>query len=136
MTLTRRLRASAPRTGTGGAVALIALAASTMLIQGDQSALAQAVHGIEHTFRLSDQVVGLIPLIMAACASIGAIPVGVLADRRRRTWVLAGVCALWAVGMGAGVAADTFALFIVARLATGAAAFAADLLVMRRGPSG
>jgi MFS family permease len=121
MTLPGRLRASAPRTGAGGPVALIALAATTMLIQGDQSALAQAVHGIEHTFRLSDQVVGLIPLIMAACASIGAIPVGVLADRRRRTWVLAGVCALWAVGMSAGVAADTFALFIVARLVTGAA---------------
>ena len=76
-----------------------------MLIQGDQSALAQAVHGIEQQFGLSDQVVGLIPLVMAACASIGAIPVGVLADRRRRTWVLAGVCALWAVGMGAGAIA-------------------------------
>jgi MFS family permease len=122
MTLTRRLRSSAPRTRSGGgAFALIALAATTMLIQGDQSALAQAVHGIERTFQLSDQVVGLIPLIMAGCASIGAIPVGVLADRRRRTWVMSGVCALWAIGMAAGVAVDTFALFIVARLVTGAA---------------
>ncbi len=122
MTLSRRLRASAPRTRAGGgAVALIALATTTMLIQGDQSALAQAVHGIERQFGLSDQVVGLIPLVMAACASIGSIPFGVLADRRRRTWVLAGICALWAAGMGAGAIAASFAVFIVGRLVAGAA---------------
>ncbi len=102
-------------------MALIALAATTMLAQGDQSALAQAVHGIEQQFGLSDQVVGLIPLIMAGCASIGAIPVGILADRRRRTWVLAGVCALWAIGMGAGALAGTVAVLFAARLVTGAA---------------
>jgi len=40
MTLTRRLRPSASRVRAGGGpVALIALAATTMLMQGDQSAL-------------------------------------------------------------------------------------------------
>jgi MFS family permease len=122
MTLTRRLRPSASRVQAGGgAVALIALAATTMLMQGDQSALAQAVHGIEKQFGLSDQVVGLIPLIMAGCASLGAIPIGVLADRRRRTWVLAGVCAVWALAMGAGALAATVAVLFAARLVTGAA---------------
>jgi MFS family permease len=122
MTLPRRLRPAASRTRAGGgAVALIALAATTMLIQGDQSALAQAVHGIEKQFGLSDQVVGLIPLVMAACASVGSIPVGTLADRRRRTWVLAGVCALWAAGMGAGAIAGSFAVFFGGRLVAGAA---------------
>jgi len=122
MTLTRRLRPSASRVRAGGgAVALIALAATTMLMQGDQSALAQAVHGIEQQFGLSDQVVGLIPLIMAGCASLGAIPIGVLADRRRRTWVLAGVCAVWAFAMGAGALAATVAVLFAARLVTGAA---------------
>src|SRR5205823_953914 len=108
MTLSRRLRPSASRVRAGGGpLALIALAATTMLAQGDQSALAQAVHGIERQFGLSDQVVGLIPLVMAGCASAGAIPIGVLADRRRRTWVLGGVCELWALGMGAGALAGT-----------------------------
>lgn len=96
------------------------LAATTMLAQGDQSALAQAVHGIEQQFGLTDQVVGLIPLIMAGCAAIGAIPFGVLADRRRRTWVLAGVCAVWTFGMGAGALAGTAAVLFAARLITGA----------------
>jgi MFS family permease len=92
-----------------------------MLIQGDQSALAQAVRGLETQFHLTDQVVGLIPLIMAAAASLGAIPLGVLADHRRRTWVLAGVCLVWAVGMGVGAGAGTFAVLITARLVTGSA---------------
>ncbi|HEY2576415.1 MAG TPA: MFS transporter [Streptosporangiaceae bacterium] len=120
MTLRHRARPSASRMRAGG-VSLAALAATTMLIQGDQSALAQAVHGIEQQFGLSDQIVGLIPLIMAACAAIGSIPFGVLADHRRRTWVLAGVCFAWAVGMGLGAAASTAAVLFAARLLTGAA---------------
>jgi MFS family permease len=121
MTVPRRLRPSTSHVRRGGAVALIALAATTMLIQGDQSALAQAVKGLEQTFGLSDQVVGLIPLIMAACASIGAIPLGMLADRRRRTWVLAGVCAVWTLAMGIGAGATSFAVLMVAKLVTGGA---------------
>jgi MFS family permease len=122
MTLPRRIRLSSsrPRAG-GGALALAALAATTMLVQGDQSALAQAVHGLEQQFELSDQIVGLIPLIMAAAASLGAIPLGVLADRRHRTWVIAGAALVWTVAMGVGAGASTFAMLITARLVTGAA---------------
>jgi MFS family permease len=122
MTMPRMLRPPSSRARAGGgALALTALAATTMLVQGDQSALAQAVHGLEQQFSLSDQVVGLIPLIMAGAASLGAIPLGLLADRRRRTWVLAGVCLVWTIAMGVGAGAGAFALLITARLVTGAA---------------
>jgi MFS family permease len=121
MTLPQRLRPSTSHVRRGGVLALAALAATTMLIQGDQSSLAQAVKGLEQTFHISDQVVGLIPLIMAGCASIGAIPLGVLADHRRRTWVLAGVCAVWTLAMGVGAGATSFALLIAAKLVTGGA---------------
>jgi MFS family permease len=120
MTLPRWATPSSSRVRPGG-VALAALAATTMIAQGDQSALAQAVHGIEQQFGLTDQTVGLIPLIMAACAAIGSVPLGVLADHRRRTWVLAGVCFIWALGMGVGAAASTAAVLFAARLVTGAA---------------
>jgi MFS family permease len=120
MTLARWAKPPASPVRAGG-VALAALAATTMLVQGDQSALAQAVHGIEQQFGLSDQVVGLIPLIMAACGAIGSIPLGVLADHRRRTWVLSGVCFVWALAMSVGAAASTVALLFAARLVTGAA---------------
>jgi MFS family permease len=107
--------------GRVGLAPLAALAATTMLAQGDQSSLAQAVSGIQQQFGVSDQVLGLIPFCMALCGGIGAIPIGVLADRHRRTWLLAAVCAVWAVAMGAGVLAVGFAALFAARMVAGAA---------------
>ncbi|HEX4062683.1 MAG TPA: MFS transporter [Streptosporangiaceae bacterium] len=121
MTLLGKLKPSSTRVRTGGGLALAGLAATTMLVQGDQSALAQAVHGLEQQFGLSDQVVGLIPLVMAAAGALGAIPLGMLADRRRRTWVLAGVALVWTLAMGVGAGATTFVVLITSRLVTGAA---------------
>jgi MFS family permease len=92
-----------------------------MLAQGDQSSLAQAVGGIQHQFGVSDQLLGLIPFCMAICGGIGAIPIGVFADRHRRTWLLAAVCAVWAAAMGLGVLAVSFALLFAARMLAGAA---------------
>src|SRR5260370_25608449 len=57
-------------------VPLAALAATTMLAQGDQSSLAQAVTGISRQFGASDPLVGLIPAAMAVGAAIGAYPGG------------------------------------------------------------
>jgi MFS family permease len=109
--------------GLGGKAALAplaALAASTMLAQGDQSSFAQAVNGIQQQFGVSDQVLGLIPFCMAICGGIGVIPIGMLADRHKRTWLLAAVCAIWAAAMGAGVLAVGFAVLFAARMVAGA----------------
>jgi MFS family permease len=108
------------RSGRLALVPLAALAATTMLAQGDQSSLAQAVSGIQHQFHVSDQLLGLIPFCMAICGGIGAIPIGVVADRYRRTWLLAAVCAIWAAAMGAGVLAAGFAVLFAARMVAGA----------------
>jgi MFS family permease len=108
--------------GTGSLlVPLAALAATTMLAQGDQSSLAQAVSGIQRQFGTSDQLLGLIPFCMAICGAIGAIPIGVIADRRRRTWLLAAVCAVWAAAMGAGGLAVGFGVLFATRMLAGAA---------------
>ena len=100
---------------------LAALAATTMLAQGDQSSLAQAVSGNQRQFGVSDQLLGLIPFCMAICGAIGAIPVGVLADRHRRTWLLAAVCAIWAAAMGAGGLAIGVGVLFATRMLAGAA---------------
>lgn len=109
--------------GPGGKSALVplaALAAITMVAQGDQSSLAQAVNGIQHQFHASDQLVGLIPFLMACAGGIGAIPIGMFADRHKRTWLLAGVCALWALFMGAGAIAGGIVILFTVRMLTGA----------------
>src|SRR5258708_30022348 len=59
--------------GKAGLAPLAALAATTMLAQGDQSSLAQAVTGIQHQFGASDQLLGLIPFGMAVCGGIGGV---------------------------------------------------------------
>jgi len=92
-----------------------------MLAQGDQSSLAQAVTGIQRQFGASDQLVGLIPAAMAVCAGIGAIPVGVLADRAKRTWLLGAVCAVWTAAMGAGALVAGIGAFFATRMIAGAA---------------
>src|SRR5260370_6091104 len=102
-------------------VPLAALAATTMLAQGDQSSLAQGVTGIQRQFGASDQLVGLIPVAMAVCAGIGAIPVGVLADRAKRTWLLGVVCAVWTAAMGAGALVAGIGAFFATRMIAGAA---------------
>jgi MFS family permease len=129
--------------GEGGKSAMLplaALAATTMLAQGDQSSLSQAVTGIQHQFHASDQIVGLIPFLMAVAGGLGAIPIGVLADRHRRTWLLAVVCALWAMLMGLGALAVGIVMLFVARLAVGltegtppvAISLVADYIPVRR----
>lgn len=90
-----------------------------MLAQGDQSSLSQAVNGIQHQFHTSDGVLGLIPFLMAVAGGIGAIPVGMFADRHRRTWLLAIVCALWALLMGIGALAVGITVLFAARLFVG-----------------
>jgi MFS family permease len=69
---------------------------------------------------VSDQLLGLIPFCMALCGGIGAIPIGVIADRHRRTLLLAAVCAVWAAAMGAGVLAAGFVVLFAARMVAGA----------------
>jgi MFS family permease len=111
-----------PGWGAGGKsvfIPLAALAATTMLAQGDQSSLSQAVNGIQHEFHTSDGVLGLIPFLMAVAGGVGAIPVGVFADRHRRTWLLGAVCALWAVLMGVGALAVGITVLFAARLLVG-----------------
>jgi MFS family permease len=100
-------------------VPLAALATITMVAQGDQSSLGQAVNGIQHQFHASDELLGLIPLLMACAGSLGSIPIGMLADRHKRTLLLGGVCVLWAVSMGAGVLASGIAVLFAARMLTG-----------------
>lgn len=105
--------------GKSAFVPLAALATITMIAQGDQSSLAQAVNGIQHQFHASDELLGLIPFLMACAGSLGSIPIGMLADRHKRTLLLGGVCVLWTVSMGAGVLAAGITVLLAARLLTG-----------------
>jgi MFS family permease len=99
---------------------LVALAATVALESGERQSLSQAVDGIQHRFGVSDSAVGFLPFAMALVGVLGAIPIGVLADRMRRTVLLAWAVVVWTVCMGLNGLATSYGLLFTARLGVGA----------------
>ena len=103
-----------------GWMPLIALAATVALESGERQSLSQAVGGIQHRFHVSDAAVGFLPFAMALVGMVGSVPIGILADRMRRTVLLAWAIAVWTVCMGLNGLATSYALLFAARLGVGA----------------
>ncbi len=102
-----------------GKLPLLALAATTALETGERGSLAQAVDGLQTHFHLSEFQVGMIPTAMFLIGVVGAFPFGILADRVRRTYLLAAGVAIWTLCMGLGAIATSFAFLFVSRLGVG-----------------
>jgi MFS family permease len=98
---------------------LVALAATTALESGERQSLSQAIDGIQHQFHISDTVAGSLPFAMAIVAIAGAIPIGILADRNRRTILLSAAVVVWTVCIGLNGLATTFVLLFIFRMGVG-----------------
>lgn len=98
---------------------LAALAMTVAVESGERLSLSQAEEGIRGEFGVSDAAVGFLPFGMAMVGVLAAFPFGVLADRARRTFLLAGAMAIWAVSMGLNGFATTFAMLVVFRMGVG-----------------
>jgi predicted MFS family arabinose efflux permease len=103
-----------------GWLPLLALAATVALESGERQSLSQAVDGIQHRFHVSDSAVGWLPFAMALIGVLGAFPIGILADRMKRTLLLAWAVVVWTVCMGLNGLASSYALLFAARLGVGA----------------
>jgi MFS family permease len=102
-----------------GAMPLVALAATMALTSGETSSLSQAVDGIKQAFHVSDTLVGFLPFAVAVVGVLGAVPFGILADRTRRTLVLAGAMAMWTAFMGLNGLAWGFWVLLGFRIGVG-----------------
>ena len=98
---------------------LLALAATLTLGAGETGSLSQAADGIQRTFHVSNSTVALLPLVGNLIVLVGAPPYGFLADRRRRTMVLAASMVLWTAFMGLNGLAWSFAALLAFRLGVG-----------------
>ena len=110
----QRLRAT-----SYGWAPLLALAASMTLAAGETGSLSQAADGIQRTFHVSNSTVALLPLVGNLIVLVGAPPYGFLADRRRRTIVLAASMVLWTAFMGLNGLAWSFGALLAFRLGVG-----------------
>jgi MFS family permease len=116
---------SAPVASTGRAVRygwapLVALAGTQFLETGERQSLSQAIDGIQDAFHVSDGTIGWIFTAMTLIGVVGSVPMGILADRSRRTWLLAGAMVLWTLCMGLNGLATSFLFLFLARLGVGA----------------
>ena len=102
-----------------GRAPLIALAATLTLGAGETGSLSQAADGIQRTFHVSNSTVGILPLVGNLIVLVGAPPFGFLADRRRRTMVLAAAMILWTGFMGLNGLAWSFGALVAFRLGVG-----------------
>jgi predicted MFS family arabinose efflux permease len=103
-----------------GAFPVIALASTLMLEQGEKLSLAQAFSGIRHQFGVSDTALGALAAAMVLVGVVGGMPIGALADRWRRSWLLVIAMIVWTACMGLGAIAPTFLFLFVSRLGVGA----------------
>src|SRR3954471_17811979 len=98
---------------------VFALAATVMLETGERGSLSQAAEGIQAHFHVSDFWIGALPTSLTLIGVLGSIPFGHLADRMRRTFLLAGAMAVWTLIIGLSALAPTFIFLITIRLGVG-----------------
>lgn len=109
-----------PSAARYGARPLVALGLLLALEQGEKQSLSVALPGLKATFGVSDGALGTLPLVMAVVGLVAVIPFGIMADRARRTLLLAVAAAVWTVCIGLNGLALSFALLVLARVGLGA----------------
>ncbi len=105
---------------TYGLMPVVALALTVAIESGERQSLAQAVEGIQSEFSVGDNAIGALAAAMAVVGVLGSIPIGLLADRLRRTRLLGGAMAMWTGGMVFSALAPGYPSLLAARLSVGA----------------
>ena len=75
---------------------------------------------LQRVFHIGNTELGLLAAAFSLVGAIATIPLGMLVDRLKRTWLLALSLVVWAAAMGATGAAVSFAMLFGARLLLGA----------------
>jgi predicted MFS family arabinose efflux permease len=102
-----------------GAFPVLALAGTVALEQGERLSLSQALDGIQDDFGVSDAALGWLGAAMVLIGVAGSIPFGALADRWRRTRLMAIAMVVWTACMGLSAVAPTFAFLFASRMGIG-----------------
>lgn len=103
-----------------GLTPILALGATVAIEAGERQSLAQAVDGIQSELGVSDLAIGALPAAMVLVGVAGSIPIGILADRVRRTRLLGAAMGVWSVGMALSALAPGYAALFTSRLSVGA----------------
>jgi MFS family permease len=108
---------------------VLLLASVLALSSADASTVGASATQLRHALHINNTDVGLLVAVTSLVAAVASVPFGVLADRVRRTRVLAIAILLWGVAMIWSATVPTFGRLLLARLALGAVTAAAGPFV-------
>jgi MFS family permease len=108
---------------------VVLMACVLALASADTATVGSAAAYLRHSLHISNTDIGLLVSVTAIVAAIFSLPFGVLADRARRTWILAFAMVTWGAAMLWSATAGSFTELLLARLALGAVTAAAGPIV-------
>jgi len=122
-----RVRAAAVNAAGGPARARVALTlAAVLAVNGADVGTVSATTGnLERAFGVGNTQIGLLLTVVSLTAAAFTLPAGVLTDRVRRTRLLSGSIAAWAVATVVSGAATSYWWLLAARVALGVVTAAA-----------
>lgn len=119
----RRVRSSAVDAAGGPARARVALTLAAVLgLSGaDTGTISATANNLERTFGVGNTQIGILLSVVGLVGAASTIPAGVLTDRTRRTRLLGGSIAIWAVATIVSGAATSYLWLLLARIGLGVA---------------
>ena len=111
--------------GTARARVVLLMACVLALASADTATVGAAATELRRALHISNTDIGLLVSVTALVGAVFSLPFGILADRARRTWILAFALLTWGAAMLWSATADSFGQLLMARLALGAITAAA-----------
>jgi predicted MFS family arabinose efflux permease len=108
---------------------ILVLASVLGLAGADTATVGASATELRHGLHISNTDIGLLVTVTSLVAALATLPFGVLADRVRRTWTLAGAVLFWAAAMIWSATASSFSELLWSRLFLGAVTAAAGPLI-------
>jgi predicted MFS family arabinose efflux permease len=108
---------------------ILVLACILGLAGADTATVGASATELRHGLHISNTDIGLLVTVTSLVAALATLPFGVLADRVRRTWTLAGAVLFWAAAMVWSATASDFGELLWSRLFLGAVTAAAGPLI-------
>src|SRR5262249_20626122 len=108
---------------------VVLLASVLALSSADAATVGAAATPLRHALHINNTDIGLLVTVTSLVAAVTSLPFGVLADRVRRTWILAAAIVFWGGAMIWSATVSTFGELLLTRLVLGGATAAAGPVV-------
>ena len=99
---------------------VLVLASVLALSSADAATVGAAAVQLRHALGIGNTDIGLLVAVTSLVGAVFSVPFGVLADRVRRTWMLAIAIVIWGVAMIWGATAHSFGQLLFDRVWLGA----------------